>query len=50
MTLDPNSMPPLVRDFAAAVRCSPSDQAWLPLHGHEWIDSLLEPQVYCSER
>ena len=43
MTLDPRSMSPLVRDFAVAVRCSPNDQAWLRLHGHEWIDSLLEP-------
>ncbi len=50
MTLDPRSMPPLVRDFAVALSCRSRDQAWLHLHGHEWIDSLLEPQVYCSER
>ena len=43
MTLDPRSIPPLVRDFAVALSCSPSDQAWLRQHGHEWIDSLLEP-------
>jgi hypothetical protein len=43
MTLDPSSLPPLVRDFAEALRCSPNDQDWLRLHGHEWIDSLLEP-------
>ena len=42
MTLDPSSMPPLVRDFAEAVRCSPGDQAWLRLHGHALIDSLIE--------
>jgi hypothetical protein len=29
MTLDPRSMPPLVRDFAVALSCSPNDQAWL---------------------
>ncbi|MEY3767992.1 MAG: hypothetical protein RLZZ11_1062 [Cyanobacteriota bacterium] len=27
MTLDPSSMPPLVRDFAEAVRDSPDDPA-----------------------
>ncbi|NBR43677.1 MAG: hypothetical protein EBT85_01120 [Synechococcaceae bacterium WB5_2B_268] len=43
MTLDPSSMPPLVRDFAEAVRDSPDDQAWLRLHGHALIDSLAEP-------
>ena len=44
MTLGPSSIQPLVRDFAEAVRCTPNDQAqaWLRLHGHEWIDSFLE--------
>lgn len=31
MTLDPGSMPPLLRDFAVAVRCSSRDQARLCL-------------------
>lgn len=43
MSLDPDLMPPLVRDFAEAVRYSPDDQAWLCLYGHELIDSLIEP-------
>lgn len=43
MSLDPSSMPTLVRDFADAVRYSPDDQAWLRLYGHELIDSLIEP-------
>jgi len=43
MTLDPSSMPPLVRDFAEAVRDSPDDQAWLRLYGHALIDSFAEP-------
>jgi len=43
MILDPNSMPPLVREFAMALHCSPNDQVWLRQYGHEWIDSLFEP-------
>jgi len=43
MSLDPDAMPPLVRDFAEAVRYSPEDQDWLRLHGHELIDSLIGP-------
>ncbi len=42
MTLDPSPMPPQVRDFAEAVRCSPGDQAWLRIHGHALIDALIE--------
>ena len=43
MSLDPDTMPPLVRDFAEAVRYSPEDQDWLRLHGHALIKSLIEP-------
>lgn len=43
MSLNPDDMPVLVRDFAEAVRCSPEDQHWLRLHGHALIDSLIEP-------
>ncbi len=43
MSHDPDAMPPLVRDFAEAVRYSPDDQAWLRLYGHILIDSLIEP-------
>ena len=45
MSLDPSFLPPLERDFAVALSCSPNDQAWLRQHGHEWIDSLLEPDA-----
>ena len=45
MSLDPDAMPPLVRDFVEAVRYSPEDQDWLRLHGHELIDSLIGPDV-----
>jgi hypothetical protein len=41
MSLDPDAMPQLVRDFAEAVRSSPEDQDWLRLYGHTLIDSLI---------
>jgi hypothetical protein len=39
MSHDPDAMPPLVRDFAEAVRYIPDDRAWLRLYGH----ILIEP-------